>query len=500
MESNGSCWLADSLHAVDNNVKQLLKLIEDKNFQISNKDSETEDERKPDIATYVDELHSHYHLLAERYSHLVKEQGKNVDEMDENSVSPFYTPVSKFTEHKPEPLLQAVGSDILLSDRSYKNGFGSSSTSLSDSDLDNPNLESFTNGTGADEEKSVAENGKEDKLLKQIEEYEVQLQIANARLKSSDEDAAEFKSKLEESEILVKQLQDEFELAQALAERQDAAISMEKSKVSELEGRISSNADELFKYSEEVQRLKEALTDVHNVLDQKSVNHQSEISSFLDQKNLAEKILEERELRTRSLENEISELKIEISQVKSAHNAKETMWKTEMKSLEAENMARGETVETLNKYADALKLKYDMASARLETLPAELSHKDNMMQQLNDRINLLISEKANLSVTISNLTEDQNAVRQIENRATESQLALCKAISESDELSKCVDKLRVRVTELEEEVEKQRDLVAEGAELKREAIRQLCISLEHYRSGYLELREAVVGKRKRTAA
>ncbi|KAI7999049.1 Protein NETWORKED 4B [Camellia lanceoleosa] len=52
--------------------------------------------------------------------------------------------------------------------------------------------------------------------------------------------------------------------------------------------------------------------------------------------------------------------------------------------------------------------------------------------------------------------------------------------------------LRSRVRELEEEVEKQREVIIEGAEEKREAIRQLCFSLEHYRNGYHRLRQAFV--------
>jgi hypothetical protein len=53
--------------------------------------------------------------------------------------------------------------------------------------------------------------------------------------------------------------------------------------------------------------------------------------------------------------------------------------------------------------------------------------------------------------------------------------------------------LRVRVCELEEEVEKQKLIIFDGAEGKREAIRQLCFSLEHYRHGYQQLRQVLQG-------
>ncbi|CAA0838106.1 Protein NETWORKED 4B [Striga hermonthica] len=56
------------------------------------------------------------------------------------------------------------------------------------------------------------------------------------------------------------------------------------------------------------------------------------------------------------------------------------------------------------------------------------------------------------------------------------------------------DKLRSRVEELEREVERKEEVIVEGAEEKREAIRQLCFSLEHYRNGYNRLRRVVIGQ------
>jgi predicted nuclease with TOPRIM domain len=51
-------------------------------------------------------------------------------------------------------------------------------------------------------------------------------------------------------------------------------------------------------------------------------------------------------------------------------------------------------------------------------------------------------------------------------------------------MHKSMSELRAQVSELEELVEKQKLEIAASAEGKREAIRQLCFSLEHYRSGY----------------
>ncbi|CAK9134859.1 unnamed protein product [Ilex paraguariensis] len=47
-----------------------------------------------------------------------------------------------------------------------------------------------------------------------------------------------------------------------------------------------------------------------------------------------------------------------------------------------------------------------------------------------------------------------------------------------------VEELRTRVKEPEEEIKRQRGLILEFVEEKRDAIKQLCFSLEHYKNGY----------------
>jgi predicted RNase H-like nuclease (RuvC/YqgF family) len=69
-------------------------------------------------------------------------------------------------------------------------------------------------------------------------------------------------------------------------------------------------------------------------------------------------------------------------------------------------------------------------------------------------------------------------------------------ITEMEGSRKFVGELRSRAKELEEEVERQRVVIFEGAEEKREAIRQLCFSLEHYRNGYHMLRQAFIGHKR----
>ncbi|MCI67624.1 hypothetical protein A2U01_0088883 [Trifolium medium] len=51
--------------------------------------------------------------------------------------------------------------------------------------------------------------------------------------------------------------------------------------------------------------------------------------------------------------------------------------------------------------------------------------------------------------------------------------------------------LKLRVEELEEEVTRQNGVISDKDEEKREAIRQLCYSLEYYRSEYRQLVQTI---------
>ncbi|VFQ71770.1 unnamed protein product [Cuscuta campestris] len=68
-------------------------------------------------------------------------------------------------------------------------------------------------------------------------------------------------------------------------------------------------------------------------------------------------------------------------------------------------------------------------------------------------------------------------------------------IAEADGTRKQVEELRSTVKGMEEEIRRQQETIEEGAEEKREAIRQLCFSLEHYRNGYHRLRQVFMGNK-----
>jgi DNA repair exonuclease SbcCD ATPase subunit len=71
-----------------------------------------------------------------------------------------------------------------------------------------------------------------------------------------------------------------------------------------------------------------------------------------------------------------------------------------------------------------------------------------------------------------------------------------KLIAGMEEANRQVEDLKSKAKQLEEEVERQKTEILEGAEEKREAIRQLCFSLEHYRNSYNMLRQHFVGHKR----
>ncbi|GAV67757.1 hypothetical protein CFOL_v3_11261 [Cephalotus follicularis] len=152
--------------------------------------------------------------------------------------------------------------------------------------------------------------------------------------------------------------------------------------------------------------------------------------------------------------------------MESLYDIKEFGMQNEINRLKAELIERGEHVENLNKEFDKLKLKYDMVvaekdgfSAKVNSLFADVILRDKQIRQMEEHLHKLHMEHGEMIA-------ESNRVKEL---------------------------LKLRVEALEKEVNRQRIMILDGAECKREAIRQLCFSLEYYRSGYKQLREAFLG-------
>ena len=137
----------------------------------------------------------------------------------------------------------------------------------------------------------------------------------------------------------------------------------------------------------------------------------------------------------------------------------------ELVQLRSEIDERGFRIENLNKSLDTLTSERDELDANVQALKAEVSTRDDRIDEMDEYLQQLQVEHVELRTKM-------------------------------DGACKLLEELRSRAKELEGEIEKQKVVILEGAEEKREAIRQLCFSLEHYRNGYHMLREAFMGNKR----
>ncbi|KAI0520015.1 hypothetical protein KFK09_007480 [Dendrobium nobile] len=148
----------------------------------------------------------------------------------------------------------------------------------------------------------------------------------------------------------------------------------------------------------------------------------------------------------------------------------------------------------------------DLEVEKMEALNVSAKRIDELNQSLDGsklKIDMLTSEKDELNCRVSRLMDDVKCrdgnLRTMADHLHQLHIEHVNLIKEIEEGRKNSVELMNRVRELEEDVERQKVLILDGAEGKREAIRQLCFSLDHYRDGYQKLRQMLQGHTKRVA-
>ncbi|KAJ4979462.1 hypothetical protein NE237_010242 [Protea cynaroides] len=291
----------------------------------------------------------------------------------------------------------------------------------------------------------LSEKSQEPELLERITGLEANLlsrshdiEELEQKLKMTEESLQgsekEIARLVRESHEATSNMQVELQAAHKDIAVQEVALGSERRQVSELQEQIK-------KYKLDISNLKEELFHTALNFSAEKEQLQAEISKLTEERAMLEVKLKEWETRKLSLQEEIEQLKGTIAQ-------------------------RDDAVEALDKDLDALKLQYDMMveerddqKTKMVMLMAEVSCKDNRIQKMDEHLNRLQKEQLEL-------------------------------ITGAEKGMKLVKKL-------EEEVERQRVAISTGAEEKREAIRQLCFSLDHYRNRNQQLRQAFMGNHKR---
>uniref|UniRef100_A0A803MJK6 Uncharacterized protein n=1 Tax=Chenopodium quinoa TaxID=63459 RepID=A0A803MJK6_CHEQI len=295
-----------------------------------------------------------------------------------------------------------------------------------------------------------------EELLEKVANYEVELKLTKEKLESSQEEISKLKY---ENLTLVEEL----------------GGAIEKIRISEV------NAEEMEKTfrieHEEHRKQFQVQLDLAN----QSIDIlQTELVS---ERRLVSELQETIDKITNELENyvcEVEELKValndaqkDFSKERSQFQYNITCLNEQKDALESKNKLLEEQIKQyeLRETLDASKLKYDMlvvekdeVFAKVQELVAELNARDTNMLQMEDRISKLTAEHSKL-------------------------------IEESEKTQKLLEEFRLKITDQEKELEKQRELIYDRSEEKREAIRQLCFSLEYYRNEYHELCQAFKYKR-----
>nr|KYP72986.1 hypothetical protein KK1_005593 [Cajanus cajan] len=325
--------------------------------------------------------------------------------------------------------------------------------------------EHINDGVEALEDRTIEVEGSTDGVDKalfkpngEIESLGMELRLTKENLKASETQITSLKFEANKSSERIQKLQDQLDLA-----RKDIAIwktkfNSEKRESTKLHERLARLKTSLSDRDHEIRDLKTAVSDAEQKIFPEKSQLKSEMSRLLEERTHLEEQIREWECRGRSFEEEIRKIQSEKIEMEEA-------FKSEIQLLKTDIEQRENNIKDLNISLDTLNLEKDNLRVEVGSLKEEVNSKDGRIEHLNSHLNQLHMEHVQL-------------------------------IAGMEEAHKQVEELKSKAKQLEEEVERQKTVITEGAEEKREVIRQLCFSLEHYRDGYNMLRQHVMGHKR----
>lgn len=478
--------------------------------------------KQPELIARVKEISERHHLLADHYNKLTGElsghlKSANEWKNDQNSnfssqlTPPFRTPANKLWMQKES---QVVAFDISPSSGDGTAPGSESSVFSSDSDSEsyksshNERSSSFPSGKMPKHETYVAEqeethdtikvgeHGEYEILQTRISEYEKELKVSNEKLQSAEEEIAKLRSELQNNETVMVEMgrietqllsaKNQIKLHESELEKENKRSLMLQRQIVDLESNLEAEKRQVHELQESVKGYKTELSDRDLDIQKLNAELQDVSANFALEKwqlescvsELSENLIfqEERtnklQVQCESLTNQMEKCEAGKVEMEIKLEALRISWLDEIERAKAELSKNNEVINTLNKNLDGLKLNHDMlmaekdeVNAKLQTLSANLTSRDNEIQRLGHNLHELYSENKRL-------------------------------IAGSDSANKLTSELKSRIEELEKEVEMQGMMISSTAEEKREAIRQLCFSLDHFRCAYVELREACVMRKR----
>ncbi|KAA8550451.1 hypothetical protein F0562_002135 [Nyssa sinensis] len=538
---------------MDKSMKRMLKLIEEDGDSFAKK-AEMYYQKRPELISHVEEFYRMYRSLAERYDHVTGElrknipsdlqsQGSGISDIGSEPVSTWPSPDQRLSRRKSGP--RAAGFEFFLgsggssSDLCNKEGDESSTLdSESESDDSSVNNYSSISGNGDDQglrrkiiELEVEIRDLKEKLRVQqdadgsfrgikrvnsedlpakIAGYDEELRFAKEKIRLSEEEIARLKIKLQNYESLgyTNNLQAELESTHKDVQTMGANLEVEKQQKVELQERIDGLAEELSGPEREIQTLEEELKMTKEKLEDSekevaSLRHELEsnatsIQRLQDQLGLAQKDVATWKTKLDKEKREVSKLQDRVARAEISRLLKErTYLEDNLKEWELRCQSLEEEIRRVK--AGKTKME-DLLGAEIEQLNAGISERGDQLEELNKSQDALVAERDELNAkTLAHLAELSSRDKRIDEMAKhlhQLHMEHVELIAGTEGARRLVEELRSRVKELEQEIERQRAVISERAEEKREAIRQLCFSLEHYRNGYHRLRQAFIGHKR----
>ncbi|RAL42304.1 unnamed protein product [Cuscuta campestris] len=451
-----SKWLQENLEQMDQNIKRMLKLIEEDGDSFAKK-AEMYYQKRPELINLVEDFYRMYRSLAERYDNVTGELRKNIPSDLQSQGSGVSSAGSEPTSSLPSPRHKsggprAAGFGIFLGGGGGnvspdKEGDESSVLDSESESDDSSSVNNYPSPLGHDGDHGFCEVKEKvdsrpievhDDLeaevvdpaeFKKIQTLEDELRIAKEKLHVSDEEINSLRNELKRNENLTMQLQKDVSVWTAKFEK-------EKKEVSKLHDRIARYKTNLSERDQEIRGLKESISNSNKALSEENLQLQEEIKKLLKERAFLEDNAKEMDVRCQCLEEEAKRALAGKSEM-------EALLGSEIEQLQSTIVERNGCVEELK----------------------------SMNNELNDEIDEMKKHLHDLHVEHVQL------------------------IAEADGTCKQAEELRSTVKGMEEEIRRQQETIEEGAEEKREAIRQLCFSLEHYRNGYHRLRQVFMGNK-----
>ncbi|PKU81522.1 protein NETWORKED 4B [Dendrobium catenatum] len=492
-----SKWLSENVEEMDVLVNEMLKLIEEDGDSFAKK-AEMYYQRRPELISHVKDFYRMYRALVQRYDHAIGDQAKNIPteiqsqgsaNLSEFGVeaasaslpsSPARTAEQKANHFKPH--WRAAGFDFFLgsgrsSDRSRKGSDESSSESGSESDYSKA-MDVYENSFRLEMRIIGLENELHEARDK-LQEYKNGPKEQCEHLLNSE--VLDLSSTTSSMEILPVSANKNFTALEKQIETLQAYLPDQEVEIRNLMEAMEAAAKQFEnEISSRDHIIKEYKTWLGAILN-KSISIIAEDEQIADEKSRLEiKILEQEQM--------ILELK-----ALAAHSSKRLL--QEKYALEAKlsslmvssnsYWAKLQVLEKRVKQLEAEKFKVCAESAR------QIIELTQSLEAVKLKVVILESEKEELKPKVSKLVEDIEAQdddpTEDDEHLQELNLEHAKLIQEFENAQKASSELKTRVRELEDEVERQRVLIMDGAEGKREVIRQLCFSIEHYRIEYQQL-------------